>query len=187
MKPSTAKFLLCNVMGWKYDDRPYQDKKCVILGFPHTYLWDYAVFALYMIALGERPVVMVKKEAFFWPLSVLLTKWGAIKTDRAKGAGVLKSCIDEFERRDNLKLSLSPEGTRKPVKKWKTGFHAIARAAGVPLYLGYFDWDHKYITHGDPIQLTDDVQADLRRIQQFYKQSPASGKHPERIAFPDGI
>jgi len=187
MKPKTAKFFLHNVLGWTMDERPYQHDKCVILGFPHTCLMDYLIFALYMMSLDERPVVMVKKEAFFWPLSILLNKWQAIKTDRSRGAGVLKQCIEEFAKRDNMKLSLSPEGTRKPVKNWKTGFHMIAREAGVPVYLGYYDWTHKYITHGDPFEISDDLRADLLSIQKFYKQSPASGKYPERVAFPDGV
>ena len=187
MSPATAKFILTKIMGWTLDESPIADPKCVIVGFPHTCIEDFFVYALYMRALGERATVMMKKEFFVWPLSILLNHWGVIRTDRSRGAGALKHCIDEFSRRDVLKLSLSPEGTRKAVKNWKTGFHIIAREAGVPVYLGYYDWAHKYITHGVPFPLTDNSREDIRRIQQFYKSSPASAKYPDRVAYMDGI
>ena len=37
-------------------------------------------------------------------------------------------------------IIISPEGTRKEVKEWKTGFYYIALEAGVPIFLGNLDY-----------------------------------------------
>ena len=43
-------------------------------------------------------------------------------------------------------------------EKWKTGFHKIATACDIPVYLGYFDWGRKQVGRGEKFILTDDVQ-----------------------------
>lgn len=188
MKPAFAKFLLTKVCGWSYDERPIPYDKCLILGFPHTCIPDYFIFYLYMRVMGKRPNVMMKKEFFKWPLKPILLKLGAIPVDRAHGAGVLKKACEVLSTRERFILSLAPEGTRKPVKRWKMGFHTIAKSTGVPVLTGYWDWKNRYITHGDVFELTDDKEADMIRLQKFYKYStPASGKYPERVAYVDGI
>ena len=87
--------------------------------------------------------------------------------------------IHEFEKKDRLHLAIAPEGTRKAVKKWKTGFHTIARAANVPVYLGYFDWGTKRVGHGPRFELSDNAAADLAKIQAIYEEMHLVGKHPE--------
>ena len=76
-------------------------------------------------------------------------------------------------------LALAPEGTRQPVKRWKTGFHTIAREVGCPVYMGYFDWGTKRVSRGQKVELTDDAKADMARIQALYEEMHLVGKHPE--------
>lgn len=188
MKPSFATFLLTKVCGWRFDPRPIPYDKCIILGFPHTSIPDYFIFFLYMHIKGKKPNVLMKKEFFKWPLKPLLLKLGAIPVDRARGAGVLKKACDILSSRDRFILSLAPEGTRKAVKRWKMGFHTIAKSTGVPVLAGYWDWNNKYITHGNVFELTDDKEADMLRLQKFYKyDTSASGKYPGKVAYTDGI
>lgn len=183
MRPAVAKFLLCKVWGWKIDNRPIEEPKCIILGFPHTCIADYFVFYLYMRAMGDTPNVMVKKEFFKWPLGPILKWLGAIPVDRSRGAGALKHTIEEFNGRERFHAALAPEGTRSKVTKWKSGFQILARLTGATVYLGYYDWKNKYITRGEPFPMTGDAAADMLAVQKFYKHSPASGKHPEKIGF----
>ena len=77
-------------------------------------------------------------------------------------------------------LALSPEGTRKPVKNWKTGFHLIASKTGIPVYMGYFNWGTKHIGRGERVELTDDARADMKRIQALYEEMHLVGRHPEK-------
>jgi 1-acyl-sn-glycerol-3-phosphate acyltransferase len=87
--------------------------------------------------------------------------------------------IKEMKATPRIHLALAPEGTRKPVKRWKTGFHTIARQVGCPVYMGYFDWGTKRVSRGQKVELTDDAKADMERIQALYEEMHLTGKHPE--------
>lgn len=186
MRPAAAKYLLTKVMHWKMVDTQLPpEPRHILLGVPHTSIWDFIVAWLYYRALGGRPRVMIKKEFFFWPLGTLLKNAGAVPVDRSRPVGVTKQMIDLMERSDSFALCIAPEGTRKPVKRWKTGFHTIALATGVPVYLGYFDWGRKEIGYGPRFICSDDAMADLRLIQQFYKEKGVQGKNAGRLLYLD--
>lgn len=186
MKPATARHILTWWMHWTMmDSQLPPEPKHILLGAPHSSIWDFVAAWLFYRALGGKPRVMIKEEFFFWPLGSLLRSLGAIPVDRKKPVGVTKQVIDEMERCDRFALCIAPEGTRKPVKRWKTGFHTIARATGVPVYLGYFDWGRKQIGYGPRFECSDDAMADLRAIQAFYKQKGVQGKHPGCLAYLD--
>ena len=117
----------------------------------------------------------------FWgPLGWLLRKLGGIPVDRKKGSNVALSVIKEMKATSVVHLTLAPEGTRKAVKRWKTGFHTIARQVGCPVYMGYFDWGTKRVSRGQKVELTDDARADMERIQALYEEMHLVGKHPEK-------
>ncbi|MBQ0006585.1 MAG: glycerol acyltransferase, partial [Alistipes sp.] len=103
------------------------------------------------------------------------------------GSSLVRQMVEEFKKRDTLHLCLAPEGTRKAVKKWKTGFHTIARAAGVPVYTGYFDWKTKTVGRGEKIELSDNAQADLKRIRQWYKNKGVVAKNPKNFSLGDEL
>ena len=84
-------------------------------------------------------------------------------------------------------MAIAPEGTRKPVTKWKGGFHTLARIANIPVYFAVFDWGRKEIGIVDSIELTNDMNADMLRIKQWYKTRSVKGKHPEKFIFGDGL
>ncbi|MBR0224210.1 MAG: 1-acyl-sn-glycerol-3-phosphate acyltransferase [Bacteroidales bacterium] len=179
MKPATARWILTRIFKFTIVDPDLPpEPKHIILGVPHTSIWDFVVAWLYDRSIGGHPRVMIKKEFFFWPLGALLRKLGAIPVDRKNAVGITRQVIDEMARCDSFHLCIAPEGTRKPVKRWKTGFHTFAKAADIPVYLGYFDWGRKEIGHGPRFECSDDSMADLRAVQAFYKQKGVQGKHP---------
>ena len=173
-----SKFLL-RLMGWKLIGGVIPEPKAIVLGIPHTSNWDFIISFLYYRAVGGKSNTMVKKEFFFWPLGYFVRAMGGIPVDRSKGASLVKQIIAEFERREIMHLAIAPEGTRKPVTKWKGGFHTIARTVNIPVYLAFFDWGRKQIGYRDKIELTDDLQADLKKIRQYYKDHGIIGKNPE--------
>lgn len=181
-----CKFILW-ALGWKVIGGIVPEPKGIVLGVPHTSLWDFVISWIYYTSVGGKASILVKKKFFFWPASYLLNYMGAIPVDDSRGASLVKQIITEFNNRKVLHLAIAPEGTRKPTTKWKAGFHTIARAADVPVYYGLFDWGHKRIGFADKIELTDDVNADIRRIKQWYKTSGIVGKHPERFILGDGL
>ncbi|MFZ5429713.1 MAG: 1-acyl-sn-glycerol-3-phosphate acyltransferase [Bacteroidota bacterium] len=171
--------LLLKWLGWKVVAGPMPVKKGIIIGVPHTTIWDFVIAWLYYTSVGGRASTVIKKEFFFWPMGPLLRAMGGIPVDRSKGVSLVKQVIDEFNRRDELHLAITPEGTRKLTKRWKAGFHAIAKATGATIYLGFFDWGRKEIGWYETFDITDDAQADIRRMKAYYRQLGIAGKHPE--------
>ncbi len=176
-----AKFCgwLLKKMGWTSVGGPMTEKKAIVLGVPHTSAKDFVVSYLFYTQFGKTAHVMIKKEFFFWPLGVLLRKVGCIPVDRRNAATLVKSLITEMEKEEEFHLAIAPEGTRKAIRKWKTGYHLIAREVGCPVYTGYFDWGTKRISVGTKIELTEDARADTDRIQARYEKMNLVGRHPE--------
>ena len=170
---------LLRVMGWTADTPVVPEDKCIILGVPHTSIWDFAISYLYYTSVGGKPYCMIKKELFWGPLGWLLRKLGGLPIDRKNATSVLVSVIKEMKTKKVVHLALAPEGTRKPIRRWKTGFHTIAREVGCPVYLGYFDWGTKHVSRGEKVELTDDPKADMARIQAMYEEMHLVGKHPK--------
>ena len=170
---------LLRTLGWTAVDPVAPENKCIILGVPHTSIWDFVISYLYYTSVGGKPYCMIKGELFWGPLGWLLRKLGGIPVDRKRGSNVALSVINEMKRTPIVHLALAPEGTRQPVRRWKTGFHTIARAVGCPVYMGYFDWGTKRISRGQKVELTDDARADMERIQGLYEEMHLTGKHPE--------
>ena len=80
-----CKFLLKS-LGWKVThDVPVPEDKCIILGVPHTSIWDFAISYLYYMAIGGEAKCMIKKEMFFWPFGWLLKKLHGVPIDRSSG------------------------------------------------------------------------------------------------------
>ena len=167
-------------LGWKAEGGLPAEPKAVLLGAPHTSMADFVVAYLFYTSLGEVGHVMIKKELFFWPLGPILRSMGCIPVDRSDAGSLVKSLIREMEQDEFFKLAIAPEGTRKPVRRWKAGGLLIAREAGVPVYAGWFDWGSKRISCGEKFPLTDDPKADLRRLQEYYENLHLTGKHPEK-------
>ncbi len=167
-------------IGWTADGPAVEEDKCVILGVPHTSGWDFLISYLYYRSLGEHAKCMIKKEFFFPPIGWLLKAMGGVPVDRSSPTNMLRSIIEQMEKPGRFHLALAPEGTRKAIKNWKTGFHTIARHTGASVYLGYFDWGTKHVGRGRKVELTDDPRADMKRIQQLYEEMHLVGKHPER-------
>ena len=188
MKPSTARFILTRILGWKPDPAFPAAKKALVLGVPHTSIWDFVIAALYARANDAPMHILVKESLFFWPLGIWLRKWGAIPLKRrsaAGGANAVLQMVEAFNSYDNILIGIAPEGTRKPVKKWKTGYHVIATRAGVPVYAGFINWKKKYVSYGEVFPLTDDVKADTLRLQRYYKSLDVGARYPEKFVYDD--
>ena len=171
---------LLRVLGWTAVEPLPEEKKCIMLGVPHTTVWDFFISYLYFKSIGGDGLCMIKKEMFFPPLGWIVRAMGGIPVDRSNPSAIVRSVLREMETRKHFHLAIAPEGTRKPVARWKSGYHLIARAADIPVYLCYFDWKRKRIGCGQKFELTDDAAADTRRMQQLYEAMDLGGRHPEK-------
>ena len=165
------------------------DGKALILGVPHTSAWDFVISYLYFRSQGAQINVLIKEKFFVWPIKGFLRRAGAmpLKSAADGGGNAIFQMVEAFNGHDHILMGIAPEGTRKPVKKWKTGFHVIATKAGVPVYAGYVDWGRKEVGYGEIFPLTDDAQADMLRLQKHYKDLGVRAKFPEKFVFDDSV
>jgi 1-acyl-sn-glycerol-3-phosphate acyltransferase len=117
------------------------------------------------------------KETIFRKPFKKFFKWlGGIPIDRSKSYNVVAQSIQQFKESENLILAIAPSGTRKRVKKWKTGFYHIAKGANIPISLGFLDYRRKVGGFGPLLYPTGDFGADMKIIREFY--AGVTGKHP---------
>jgi len=127
-------------------------------------------------ALRAKVYWMGKDAIFSWPFGRLFKWLGGIPIDRSQANNVVAQSIDQFVRSDKLILTVPPAGTRKRVLNWKTGFYHIAHGAGVPIAMGFLDYNKKLGGIGPVLQPTGDIEADMVAIRSFYED--ISGKYP---------
>jgi 1-acyl-sn-glycerol-3-phosphate acyltransferase len=161
--------------GWTMEGDFPDERRLVILAAPHSSAWDAVWGLAAKVAMGIRIVVIGKQELFRGPLGWLLRRFGAVPVDRARAHGVVDVVVDRFDQSETMWFVLAPEGTRKRVEKWKTGFWHIARDAGVPVLCAYFHYPTRTIGIGPVMHMTGDLKSDMARIREFYK--PWVGKN----------
>lgn len=169
------------LFGWNTNGAlPEGIAKAVVVNAPHTSYVDFIIGRLTFWAIRVNIRFLIKKEAFFFPLGILLTKLGGIPVDRGKyGSKMIRQVVTLFHESDSLMVIVTPEGTRKRVTEWKKGFYLIALGANVPIALSFIDYGTKTGGIGPIIYPTGDFEADLKKIQEFYLDKTA--RHPERF------
>lgn len=170
---------ILHILGWKITD-PYPPfPKSVCIMAPHTSMYDFVIGKLYFNAIGIKPRFLIKQEVFWWPLGSILKALGGIPVNRSKPAGLTEQILDYFEQSSHCTLIITPEATRKKVKRWKTGALRIARRAGVPLVLGRVDYEKKEL---GIVTVYEQLSGDPHFINSIKKDfAHIKGKHPEKF------
>ena len=173
--------LILRVFGWKtIYNAPADLKKFVVAVAPHTSNWDFVMGWLGYASFGLKAKFLIKKESFFFPLGILLKKLGAIPVDRSRSSNIVRQVVRIFNESDNLIVTITPEGTRKLVKRWKKGFYYIAHEANVPIALAALDYKNKVVGIGKVFYPTGNYEEDLKDIEAFYR-GRSHGRHPENF------
>ncbi len=164
--------------GWKIEGGIASDiKKYVLIAAPHTSNWDFVYSMAALKLFGISINFLAKKELFRWPLKKVFLNMGGIPVERTKNTRMVDATIKKFGERDELKLMISAEGSRKKVEKWKTGFYHVALGARVPVFMAYLDYERKVAGISDPFYPTGNRITDVAIIKTFYKNRKA--KYPE--------
>ncbi|MBQ0030001.1 MAG: 1-acyl-sn-glycerol-3-phosphate acyltransferase [Paludibacteraceae bacterium] len=174
--------LILKLAGWKAYSNVEVAPKCVFCVAPHTSNWDFWIGKLaYSSMGGVRPNFLIKKEWFRFPFNLFFGPMGGIPVNRGAKSSLTEAVIEEAKKLDRFQLAITPEGTRSANHEWKRGFYFIAKGANIPLYIVALDFGRKeaYISH--EYKLTDDPDADLKAIQQWYIEHDIKGCHPEKF------
>ena len=81
-----------------------------------------------------------------FPAWHIAKKIGGVPVERKhKKGSLVEAMVQRFRTEPRLTLAIAPEGTRKKVANWHTGFLRIAYEAKVPVALGAIDFPSKHI------------------------------------------
>ena len=161
--------------GWHIRGRFPDVPQLVLIAAPHSSWWDGLWGMLFKVALGVELSFMGKRELFRGPLGWTLRRLGGIPIERTHAHGLVGQMVERFRAQPCLWLGIAPEGTRRRVEKWRTGFWHIARAAGVPILPIAFDYSTRSIVIGALFQPTTDLDADIAALRAFY--APFHGRN----------
>lgn len=164
--------------GWHIEGYLPNIPKLVVVGAPHTSQWDGVLAIAIFLASGLDCRWMAKKEAFQHPLGGVMRWLGGIPVDREAPQDLVQQMIDEMNRHEKCVLVITPEGTRKKVERWKTGFYRIALATGTPIALGYLDYARQVVGIGLVFEPTGQMEGQIEEMQAFFRT--ITPRHPER-------
>ena len=164
-----------SLAGWRVVGTFPNCGKLVLIAAPHSSWWDGFWGLLVKVGIGADVSFMAKRELFVGPLGWLLRALGGIPIDRNAARGVVEQMAERLQGSDELWLGLTPEGTRRAVTKWKSGFWHIAQRARVDVLPVYFHYPEKAIGIGPLLTLSDDMDADIARIRDYF--APYRGRH----------
>ena len=169
MKRQIYKWLFFNIMGWKITGAI--DKsilKSVFIIVPHTSWVDFFV-AFFTRGIIDMEVNWVgKKELFDSPIGWYFRWMGGEPLDRKGGLNTVDSISEIFKKRTIFRLGISPEGTRKKVKTWKSGFYYIAQNAQVPIIPIAFDFENKTIVLHPAFYPTANKDQDFDFLMRYF-------------------
>ena len=119
-----------------------------------------------------------KDSLFKAPFGFFFRALGGAPVNRSESTNLVDAIVTIFNSRKEFRLGLSPEGTRKKVKKWKTGFYFIAKGANVPIVMATLNFGKKEIKISEPYYITDNQEKDFQFFHSFF--DGVEGKYPSR-------
>ena len=164
--------------GWKVEGAFPETSKFVAIVAPHTSNWDFPLGLALMFATSLRVSWLGKHSIFKAPFRTFLLRLGGIPVDRRASNGVVGDCVRAFHAAPALLLALAPEGTRKGVSRWKSGFHAIAAGAGVPILPVAFDYRDHVVRLLPLFRPSGNLDLDLPQIQALFSHTHGLRERP---------
>lgn len=169
--------LTLRALRWRAEGDFPDNPRLVVAIAPHSSSWDFVIGAAFLFVLGLRVSFIAKQSLFFWPLGPFLRWLGGIPVDRERPEDLADVMAGEFNRRGQLWLAITPEGTRRAGARFKSGFYRIARGAGVPILPVYFNYRRRVTGFLPLLQTGDDMAAGVEAVRQQLEQHGARRKH----------
>lgn len=175
---------IAKLFGWKFDELPEEllkaSQHAVVIMAPHTSIADFFAGAACCWKYDLNARIFMKKEFFNFLTRPMLEHFGVVAVDRGNIAnGLVAKAVNELNSHEKASIVITPEGTRKPVKRWKRGFYEIATQANVPIVCSYIDFKERRMGYKGIVYPTGDYAADLPVILRHY--AGVHAKHPEKF------
>ena len=159
---------LLRLLGWHARGEELSHQRFVLIGAPHTSNWDFPLMLMVVLKLRLRVYWMGKHTLFPFGLGWFMKWLGGIPIDRSTSHNVVEQTVRQYQEHNELVVLIPPEGTRRKVERWKTGFYHIAHLAKVPILLGYVDASRKEAGIADFYTPSGNLEKDMAEIRGFY-------------------
>lgn len=172
-------------VGWRIEFDGLPARQGVIAVYPHTSNWDFPIGLLTKWAVGMPARFWAKDSLFRVPLiGGFMRRVGGIAVDRSAANGLVGSTVQQMEsarrRGEWFWLAVAPEGTRRAVPGWKSGFYRVALGADVPLCVASIDYGRRVVRVADFLSLSGDEVQDMARVAACLEG--VRGLHPDAAA-----
>lgn len=179
-----ARWLLRRI-GWRVTFAGLPAAQGVLAVYPHTSNWDFVVLVVVKWAIGIPVRFWGKDSLFRVPLfGRWLRRLGGVPVARTAPQGMVGETTAALQqaraRGEYFWLAVAPEGTRKHLPGWRSGFYRTAVQAGVPLGLVRLDYRLRTVSVVDFIRLSGDESADFQRIAAAF--AGVVGRKPANAA-----
>lgn len=169
-------YLYMRLRGWEFIGTRPAYRKFVAIGAPHTCNFDFIAFLAVSHRFDFKASFVGKHTLFKPPFGALMRKLGGIPIRRDSGQGMVEQVVAAYASAEDLVVVIAPEGTRGRAEQWRSGFHAIATAADLPIAPCFVDYPNKRTGVGPVILPSADRNADIAILAAFYADKV--GAHP---------
>lgn len=172
-------------LGWTIHFDGIPSRQGVLIVYPHTSNWDFVILILAKWAVGLPVKFWGKDSLFKIPLLGRWMRWvGSVPVERHVNQGAVgamtRKLLESKDADAFFWLALAPEGTRKWLPGWRSGFYQVALGAQVPLGICCVNFPRKTVRVTEFLYLTGQVPDDMARIAQALQG--AVGKNPAQAA-----
>jgi len=177
MLHNLGKFLLY-ITGWKIIGTLPNKKRIVVVAAPHTSNWDFIFGMILVLGIDIKVNFLAKKSIFIPIFKIFLNKLGGIPVDRDNPELLVHKIAEYSKSNEGVLIAVTPEGTRKKVPKWKTGFLRIAKISNSIILPMGIDYPTKTFILEKVFNPTGANENDILALKFVFKDY--SGRHPER-------
>lgn len=154
--------------GWQLDLGQPPPKPFVFIGAPHTSNWDFPLMLAAVLALRSDARWLGKDSLFRPPFGGVMRWLGGIPVDRSSPHNLVAQMASFIREHPDVILCVPPEGTRKKVDRWRTGFYFIALEARIPIVMTVLDADTRTIRNLGHFQPQGNADYEILEIQRKY-------------------
>jgi 1-acyl-sn-glycerol-3-phosphate acyltransferase len=156
-------------MGWRVHFEGLPGLQGVLAVYPHTSNWDFIHMLVVKWAIGIPVRFWGKDSLFRVPVFGHWMRYlGGVPVERTSAKGMVGSTVARIQQAresgEYFWLALAPEGTRKHLPGWRSGFYRTTVQADVPLGVVKVNYRDREVTVLDFLRLSGDEATDFARI-----------------------
>ena len=157
-------------MGWKVAGSIPNEKRILIVAAPHTSNWDFVIGMGALLGLNAK-IRWIGKHTLFKPGISWFFRWlGGIPVNRKNPASFIEDISNMIKKDRGLMIGVAPEGTRKKINRWKTGFLRIAKTTQSKILFISIDAPSKTIKIASTLFTpTEDKENDLEFVKSYFR------------------